>query len=95
MVSGEEEEEEIVTTRSDRPIASESQRESSLSMTSEIQTERPILIEFMDNKIRDQVEKPKDVTSKQVALRKCAMTASTTCSLPGYITTVIKCNRVA
>jgi hypothetical protein len=70
VVSGEEEE-EIVTTRSDAPIASENQRESSSSMTSEFQWEQPVQIEFIYNKIRDRVNKPKDVTSKQAALQKC------------------------
>jgi hypothetical protein len=71
MVSGDKDEEEIVTTRTDKPIAYENQRESSLSMTSEIQREKPIQIEFMDNEIQDQVNGPKDVTSKQAALQKC------------------------
>jgi hypothetical protein len=72
MVSGREEDNDNdVQQVLQLPIASEGQRELPATPTSEIQREQPVQIEFMDDEIREPVDKPKDVTSKQAALRKC------------------------
>jgi hypothetical protein len=72
MVSGREEDnDDNVQQVLHLPIASEGQRESSVTPTSEIPREQPVQIEFMDEEIREPVDEPRDVTSKQAALRKC------------------------
>jgi hypothetical protein len=56
MVSGREDDEDNVQQVIHLPIASEGQRESPVTTTSEIQREQPVQIEFMDDEIREPVD---------------------------------------